>query len=210
MSQFKSYALLLDQTAKEAFDLITKSKAELKAAEERRKAHPMQPGLTPEAAAKAAKIESEYQTAKGKNDNLLKSLPEKAERKAATIRQDLAASVAKAYTVRPSDLDRDLLTLLESGILNATDFAQLMNDNATTPTMKRLVAKYATDAAAKAESNGDRDTARNLRVIAQSGNDGRNYLAAFDSLNDTFNRTMKNHAMIPYWEQLTAPIIDSF
>ena len=210
MSQFKSYANRFDELARETFKEITETTDALKAAEEQRKAHPMQPSLTPEAAARAAKYEAAYQTARGKYDAMRKNLPDEARRKVESLRQELAVEVGKAYAAKPSDLDHDVLTLLESGILNDADFARLMHD-ATTPTMRRLIAKFADDGAAKAESDGDRNMARNLRVIAQSGKeDGRSYLNAFDSMNDTFNRTMRNHSMIPHWAQLTAPIIDSF
>ena len=210
MSQFKSYVNRFDELAREAFKEITETTDALKAAEEQRKAHPMQPGLTPEAAARAAKCEAAYQTARGRYDAMRKNLPDEARRKAESIRQELAVEVGKAFAAKPSDLDHDVLTLLESGILNDADFARLMHD-AATPTMRRLIAKFADDGAAKAESDGDRNMARNLRVIAQSGKeDGRSYLNAFDSMNDTFNRTMRNHSMIPHWAQLTAPIIDSF
>ncbi len=210
MSQFKSYVNRFDELAREAFKEITETTDALKAAEEQRKAHPMQPGLTPEAAARAAKCEAAYQTARGRYDAMRKNLPDEARRKAENLRKELAVEVGKAYAAKPSDLDHDVLTLLESGILNDADYARLMHD-ATTPTMRRMIAKYADDGAAKAESDGDRNMARNLRVIAQSGKeDGRSYLNAFDSMNDTFNRTMRNHSMIPHWAQLTAPIIDSF
>ena len=210
MSQFKSYANRFDELARETFKEITETTDALKAAEEQRKAHPMQPGLTTEAAARAAKYEASYQTARGKYDAMRKNLPDEARRKAESIRQELAVEVGKAYAAKPADLDHDVLTLLESGILNDADFARLMHD-ATTPTMRRLIAKYADDGAAEAENNGDRNMARNLRVIAQSGKeDGRSYLNAFDSLSDTFNRSLNNHSMIKFWDSLTQPIVDSF
>jgi len=210
MSQFKSYVNRFDELAREAFKVIAETTGALKAAEEQRKAHPMQPGLTPEAAARAAKYEAAYQSARGKYEAMRKNLPDEARRKVESLRQELAVEVGKAYAAKPSDLDHDVLTLLESGILNDADFARLMHD-ATTPTMRRLIAKFADDGAAKAESDGDRNMARNLRVIAQSGKeDGRSFLSAFDTMNDTFNRTMKNHAMIPYWDSLTQPIVGSF
>lgn len=210
MSQFKSYANRFDELARETFKEITETTDALKAAEEQRKAHPMQPGLTPEAAARAAKYEAAYQTARGKYDAMRKNLPDEARRKVESLRQELAVEVGKAFAAKPSDLDHDVLTLLESGILNDADFARLMHD-ATTPTMRRLIAKYADDGAAEAENNGDRNMARNLRIIAQSGKeDGRSYLNAFDSMNDTFNRSLNNHSMIKFWDSLTQPIVDSF
>lgn len=210
MSQFKSYANRFDELARETFKEITETTDALKAAEEQRKAHPMQPSLTPEAAARAAKYEAAYQTARGKYDAMRKNLPDEARRKVESLRQELAVEVGKAYAAKPSDLDHDVLTLLESGILNDADFARLMHD-ATTPTMRRLIAKFADDGAAKAESDGDRNMARNLRVIAQSGKeDGRSYLQGFDSMNDVFNRSMRNYSMIPHWDSLTQPIVESF
>ena len=210
MSQFKSYANRFDELARETFKEITETTDALKAAEEQRKAHPMQPSLTPEAAARAAKYEAAYQTARGTYDAMRKNLPDEARRKVESLRQELAVEVGKAFAAKPSDLDHDVLTLLESGILNDADFARLMHD-ASTPTMRRLIAKYADDGAAEAENNGDRNMARNLRVIAQSGKeDGRSYLQGFDSMNDVFNRSIHNYSMIPHWDSLTQPIVDSF
>lgn len=210
MSEYKSYVNRFDELARETFKEITETTDALNAAEEQRKAHPMQPGLTPEAAARAAKFEAAFQTARGKYEAMRKNLPDEARRKVESLRQELAVEVGKAFAAKPSDLDHDVLTLLESGILNDADFARLMHD-ATTPTMRRLIAKYATDEAAKAENNGDRNTARNLRMIAQSGaEDGRSYLRGFDSMNDVFNRSMRNYSMIPHWDSLTQPIVEDF
>lgn len=210
MSQFRNYVNRFDELARATFQEITETTDALKAAEELRKAHPMQPGLTPEAAAKAAKYEAAYQTARGKFEAMRKNLPDEARRKVENIRQELSAAVGTAYAAKPCDLDRDVLALLDSGILTDTEYGRLMHD-ATSPTMRRMIAKYATDEAAKAENNGDRNTARNLRMIAQSGaEDGRSFLMGFDTMTDTFNRTLRNHSMIPHWEQLTAPIIDTF
>lgn len=209
MGQFRDFALRFDVLARETFETITETTDALKAAEEQRKAHPMEPGLTPEAAARAAKIEAAYQSAKGRFDATQKNLPDEARRKVESLRQELVVEVGKAFAAKASDIDHDVLVLLESGILNDADYSRLMHD-ATTPTMRRLIAKHATDEATKAENNGDRSTARNLRVIAQSGGeDGRSFLRDFDSMADVFTRSLKNHAMIRFWEQLTAPIIDS-
>lgn len=210
MSEFKSYAHRFDEFARETFTEMTTVTEALRAADKQRKDHPMRPGLTPQAAAKAAKLEAAYQTALGEYEAMRKNLPAESRKKVEALRNELAENIVKRFTANAADLDHDVLTLLNSGILNDTDFAKLMHD-AKTPTMRRLIAKYAEDRARKVESSGDSITARNLRDIARNGNEeGRRYLAAFDSMADAFNRTVKNPAMIPHWEHLTAPLIDMF
>ena len=112
MSQFRNYVNQFDELARATFQEITETTDALKAAEELRKAHPMQAGLTPEAAAKAAKYEAAYQTARGKYEALGKNLPDEARRKVESLRQELAVEVGKAFAAKPSDLDHDVLTLL--------------------------------------------------------------------------------------------------
>ena len=42
------------------------------------------------------------------------------------------------------------------------------------------------------------------------GNDGNEYLRAFDFLADTFNRCERNFALSTKWDELTAPVVESF
>ena len=199
-----------DELAKATFAEITKVTNALDKAAKDRKAHPMKPGLEPEYAARAAKYEGAYQEAQAQYNKLMRNLPGEVQIKANSLRKELERAVIEANTVNTADIDRDVLTLLDSGIMNSTDFAKLMSE-ATSATMRRLIAKYANEAAAKAEEKKDRDEAQRLRnVVHSGGNEGNNYLQAFDSMNDTFNRTLRNHAMIKYWDSLTQPIIDSF
>ena len=210
MSEFKSYVNRFDEYAREVFREVEETTKALKDAEVKRKAHPMKPGLAPEAAAKAARIEETYQRAKRRLDEMQKRIANEAGQKIEEIRKELAVSIEKTFTMNPADLDRDVLTILESGILTEADYSTLMQ-NSTTPTMRRLIAKYAHEEAIKAENSGDSSKSRNLRMIARTGKeDGSSYLAAFDSMRDTFSRTVRNNALIPHWEQLTAPIINSF
>ena len=206
----KDYLIQFDELAKSTFKEITNVTDELDKATNDRNKHPMTPGLAPEYAARAAKYEAAYQDAQARYNKVMRNLPGEAKIKAESLRKALERSVIDANTVSIADIDRDVLTLLDSGIMNSVDFAKLMSE-AKSATMRRLIAKYATDAAAKAEDQKDRDEAQKLRSVAYSGGNGANgYLQAFDSMNDTFNRTLNNHAMIKYWDSLTQPIIDSF
>ena len=93
------------------------------------------------------------------------------------------------YAADTSKVDMQTLELLRSGIMSADEYSRLIDAAASTGnhTMVRMIAKNAADMAEKAN---DADIARSYRLVSHKGkgDDGSEYLRAFDFLVDTFNR----------------------
>lgn len=212
MSNFKEYAQRLDETARSAFATLIDAEEELTEAEKRRRETPIKTGvlIPAEYQAKAARFESEYQGARSKHEEINKRLPDETLKTAAEIRTELQTAVNNTYAANPADLDHDVMTLLDSGILNADEYGRLLRD-AKSITMRRIIAQRAGAAAETAEKSGDKETARTLRVIQNAGrDDGRAHLQNYDYLLDVLRRCLRNHAMINRWSDLTAAAIDKF
>ena len=150
--------------------------------------------------------------AKKKLDDVKRSMALKIN-EAENIGRELAAAVEHDCSVDPAQMDMATVELLRSGILRPAEYASLMRDAQTAGnvTMQRVIAKYADTAAeeiSKKYGVGD-VAAKQLRAVAHEGNanSGRAQLDMFNVLYDAFKRTMNNPAMIPKWNELTAPIL---
>ena len=118
----------------------------------------------------------------------------------------------KEYAADPSKVDMQTLELLRSGIMSADEYGRLIDAAASSGnhTMVRLIAKSAADMAEK--TTGDADVSRSYRLVSHrgKGNDGNEYLRAFDFLADTFDRCERNFALSTKWDELTSPVVESF
>lgn len=220
MSKFNVYARKIDELARKAFEEYAEAADALKAAEGRSKEYPKRGGiLTAEYAAKQARAQADYLEAQEKMRQTKRNMDGYNDT-VATIRRELAAAVDAAFVVDPAQVDTAALELMKSGICGAADYEKLMHDaiRADSATMIRLTADYAAKAAdALREKNGAvphdlKETWARLHAVGQqgAGHTSRGKLAEFDALADVFRRTMRNNAMIPAWDQLTAGIVEAF
>lgn len=216
MSKFNTYAQRIDSMAREVFAEYTEAKSAFDTAEKRHRDLPQRSGFVPaDYAAKSARAYADFVETKKKLDDVKRSMAMKIN-EAENIGRELAAAVEHDCNVDPAQLDMAVLELLKSGILRPAEYTKLLQDaqQAGNITMQRLIAKHA-DAAAEeiSEKYGVGDVAaKQLRGIAHAGNanNGRAQLDMFNTLFDVFRRTMNNPAMIPKWNELTAPIINQF
>lgn len=216
MSKFNTFAQRVDSMAREAFTAYTEAKSEFEEAEKRHNDLPERRGVVDtQYAVKSARAAADFAEAKQKLETIRRDMNMKIN-EVENIRRELAEAVERDCSVDPKQLDMATLELLKSGILRSAEFASLMRgaqeeDNVT---MQRIIAKYAEDAAAEAsEKYGQGDkVAAELRAVAHQGNanSGRDQLNMFDALYDAYKRTANNPSMIPYWTELTAPILQAF
>ena len=207
---FENYGRRVDEIARKAFAEISEVESAFSEAERRHKSLPQNPigrKVDDEYIANSATAHADFIRAREKRDTVRHSLPDTVRRSVEAVRAELVQTIRNKYRVRPGDIDHDVLALLNSGICTVDDFEALMKE-ANNSTMYRLIAASAGKAA---ETVSDRDTSARLRVLAQMGGryDGSASLQSFDNIVETLNRSMANPAMIPYWESLTAPMIDS-
>lgn len=123
--------------------------------------------------------------------------------------KELEKDLVAANEVDPKKLDHDTIYLLESGILNASEYAKLYNDNSGNPTMQRIIKKHIDDAARNISTNDTSTESINMRVLA-SQTKGDDTIDNYNIILDIFGRTLRNKRMCDEWDNLAAPIIAEY
>lgn len=100
-----------------------------------------------------------------------------------SLKQELSQAVSAATLVDPAAVDANALALLNSGIMKAADYRHMLDQFADNPTMRRMIGKYAGDAAAAACDNRQESTA--LRAVhIEAGRDSYSVIDTFNALVD--------------------------
>lgn len=220
MSKFAHYAVRASELARDALNRLAAAEAALNDAESdvRRNRAPRGGAVSIEE--REREISAEYSRYKAREE------VEKAKRAVAdarsqmgAIRRELAAALNDECGVDPSMIDANEVSLLSSGILTATEFAQLANKakKSGNNVMLRLVAHHAGRAAERLEERfgpGSSD-AQLLRAVELDGadagaNDAADKLSAYDGLVTAFEVSAANGAMADAWDGLVGPIIENF
>lgn len=140
-------------------------------------------------------------------------------RRRAELRAALEHEVRSGILASPDAVDPNGLELLKSGILSADDYYALVDKYDDNPTMLRLVAKYAREAADDMEAK-DRGALYQLAQVCENGQ-GQT-LRAWDSLSHIADycsgqaiegrRDAPDHivSMGKWWEQLSSETIELF
>ena len=211
MGKFYNYAQRMNEIAHATFAEYQEKSDAVKSAESRHNAYPRRSGADPSYMAKSARAEADLAEARAQFEHCRRHLFEERQRDVAVIRAELLEALNKEYAADPSKVDMQTLELLRSGIMSADEYGRLIDAAASSGnhTMVRLIAKSAADMAEKAT---DTDVARSYRLVSHrgKGNDSNEYLRAFDFLADTFNRCERNFALSGKWDELTAPVVESF
>lgn len=212
MSKFSSSAKRMNEIANATFAEYREKSDAVKSAESKYKAYPRRSGADPSYMAKSARAEADLAEARAQFEHCRRHLFEERQRDVAVIRAELMEALNKEYAADPSKVDMQTLELLRSGIMSADEYSRLIDAAASNGnhTMVRLIAKSAADMAEK--TTGDADVSRSYRLVSHrgKGNDGTEYLRAFDFLADTFDRCERNFALSTKWDELTSPVVESF
>jgi len=214
VSKFKSYAERVNEIARAAFANYIEAAGKQEIAEARYKEE-TSPYKDPahndyKQQAKAARAKAEMLDAQQEVRNAQKFLFEEA----ASIRavgRELQEAVNREYSAKGEEVDLATLELLKSGILKPQEYFTLYetaqgNGNNT---MCRLIGKYAGEAAENAPTNELQARLIALANAAQQTG-GRAFIDAFSMLEDAYNRTANNPAMISSWGKITDSIIANF
>lgn len=211
MGKFYNYAQRMNEIAHATFAEYREKSDAVKSAESKYRAYPRRSGADPSYMAKSARAEADLAEARAQFEHCRRHLFEERQRDVAVIRAELVEALNKEYAADPSKVDMQTLELLRSGIMSADEYGRLIDAAASrgNHTMVRLIAKSAADMAEKVT---DADVARSYRLVSHrgKGNDGNEYLRAFDFLADTFNRCERNFALTPKWDELTSAVVESF
>ena len=208
MSEFETIANNFDSFAREAIAHVVEIDQNLKAAESGRNIKQQPDESSIAFRARVANADAQLEAARNAHTQMRFNFPGDVEAKTSAMRADLEAAISDKFAARPADVDHDVLTLLNSGILTPSEYTRLFNE-ASSPTMKRLIGHAAGEAAEKLKD--DREAASVLRNVANAGArySGSQYLAAFDGLTDILRRTIRNPAMSKRYSSLAAPFLDA-
>ena len=85
------------------------------------------------------------------------------------LRADLEQEVRAANLANPDAIDSNALELLKSGVLTSDDYAAFMEKYDSNPTMLKLLAHYAAEAAKATDSRREAATLNAFSIDCQSG-----------------------------------------
>ena len=136
------------------------------------------------------------------------------------LRADLEREVRAANLANPDAIDNNALELLKSGVLTSDDYAAFMEKYDSNPTMLKLLARYAAEAAKATDSRREAATLNAISIDCQSGQGA--ILRAFDDLckvsdycrgerhdGDRF-RPEYTAIMSEKWDDLAGEAVESF
>ena len=215
MSRFNTHARELDRIVKEIFEKFVKADEQLKAAEKRADELKKHENESAENAAKSARAYADLiearaamQAARAEFEAGHKTIRE--------IRKQLESDISEEYAAEPSRIDLATIELMKAGVMSSSEYRRIFDAARAdgNHTMARIIAKYAEGEVDKAISrygeNGD--VTSDFRQIVFDGKheNGGEYLEAFDSLVNVYNRAENNAAMIGYWDSLTSETVEQF
>lgn len=127
------------------------------------------------------------------------------------IRNELFAEVSEDWSMKPNDLDRNTVDLLQSGICTPEEIADLFN-KAETVTTKRYVAKFASEEVNRLPKSMEQSKAikaqKLLNHVAHSGQlykdvNNSEPMMRFDAVSEVLRRGIKNPKLMEKWDALT-------
>ena len=212
MSKFSSYAKRMNEIANATFAEYREKSDAVKSAESKYRAYPRRSGADPSYMAKSARAEADLAEANAQFEHCRRHLFDDKRREIAAVRAELEKAVFDAFAADPKSVDSNTLALMNSGIMTADEYSRLIDSAIASGnyTMTRLLAKSAADMAER--TKGDADVSRSYRLVSHKGKgaNGHEYMEAFDFLTSTFNRCERNFALTGKWDELTAPVVESF
>ena len=105
------------------------------------------------------------------------------------LKKELSDAVDAATMVDPAAVDSNALALLNSGIMNAADYKHMLEKFKDNSTMRRMIGKYAKDAAEARKDDKSECTA--LRIMSnEAGRDSYNVKETFNTLANASVRYM--------------------
>ncbi len=200
MSRFNKYAKELESITFDAVKKLKDAEEKERKTQEALDMHPERRGFVD------ASYDIEYQRRKLAHDEakeelrtLRATVPEELRRATADIRARLKADADYYLAVDPKQLQPEVMSFLESGMLSVNDYAKLMkvaiSDNNVT--MIRMIADRAKKAAA---TGSDRERLPLLSIADEASiYTTEAYLAAFDSISSVSETCMHNTRLADHW-----------
>lgn len=222
MSKFNIYARRLDEAFKEArSEYNTAFRALQEAQQVNRDANAWRPGdSAEEKQVRTARAALKLHDAEAAFNEVSARVWDNFKTTRRTIRTELEREVRAANLANPDAIDNNALELLKSGVLTSDDYAAFMEKYDSNPTMLKLLARYAAEAAKATDSRREAATLNAISIDCQSGQGA--ILRAFDDLckvsdycrgerhdGDRF-RPEHTAIMSEKWDDLAGEAVESF
>ena len=210
MNKFTHFIVELDSVAETAAKLAKDLDANCNTAKQKceyyhadRIGEPSRGALDPDEYVKALEWRAKLAAAEQQKNTFWQNLPFETEQKIREIRAELAAALDDAYSADPKQLDAATVTLLESGICDAHEYARLLAGAVKkgNTTLARVIGAYAGRAADKAEKDAVTGVGgEEYRLVemqaADFGKIADTYLSLFDGYANAIQRATGNPAML--------------
>lgn len=172
MSKFNSYARRLEDAfmeARRAYNEAADKVAEAEQAKEKAAAQRVEnyPG---ECAARRVRAEARLIEERGRFDKAKSEIWEQYDRAVEALTRELSEAVRADSTANPDAIDANGLELMKSEIMTADDFESFLSRYDNNPTMLKMIAKYAAEAAEREKD--DVVTRTRLASVAFAARDG--------------------------------------
>ena len=212
MSKYNSYAKRVDELARGLFNEYNKAlegfqRAEVYYKANKRPDHGMW-SADAEKIALAAEAEAKYQRAKADLEKAKNAL-NNGKAQIRSIQREFETALDADIRIDPKALDMATVEILKSGILRPHEYAQLVSDNASNPTMARMIGAYAGQALEKASDRAERTHL--LHAVEDSKKaDGGERRESFDNFCTIYDKCANNPALIACWDELTNNMVPNF
>ena len=200
------YGIKAEEIAKKAFEEYLTAKKKLDNAREQVKKYPTMHGIvTAEYEAKSVRAKADLLEAEQAIKGILHSHIGEIEQ----IGEELKETIEEYYLAEPAFIDRDILDLLNSGILTPVEYHHLIQNsiNKGNLTMARIIAKHAGDLREEVlkKYGTDNEQSRALAVVSHMCDkcDGSEAKDGFEIILETYKKTADNPSMIEKWDSLT-------
>lgn len=210
MNKFNRFIIKLDAVAETAAKIAkdldancttAKQKCQLYRAD--RIGDPSRGAIDPDQYVPALEWKAKLAAAEQQKNAFWQNLPFETAQKIREIRAEFAAALDDAYSADPAKIDAATVTLLDSGICDAHEYARLLAGAVAKGncTMARLIGAYAGRAADKAEKDPVTGVgAEEYRLVAMQASDfgkvADMYLGHFDVYADAIQKATENPAML--------------
>lgn len=159
---------------------------------------------------KKIQAEADYRIAKQELQEA-RNIYQKTMDEVVAIRNELFAEVSEDWSMKPNDLDRNTVDLLQSGICTPEEIADLFN-KAETITTKRYVAKFASEEVKRLPMSMERTKAIKaqtlLNHVAHTGQlykdvNNAEPIMRFDAVSEVLRRGIRNPKLMENWDAYT-------
>lgn len=212
MSKYAKFGQQLDELAKNRFAEYELAKARLERAKKDLEKYPKKLRVDPiydkdymternKRAAKLQEAETEFAAAKKIYETTMSD--------AEAIRNDLFNELKEDLAVKPDELDRNTVDLLNSRICSAAEVARLF-DEAETVTTQRFIANFAKSQITERTEPKERAIFNNVSNAGErlENPELTTPMRQFDAMADALKHCIRNPNVLGYWSELSEPILN--